>query len=368
MQSAAAIIVQSAWRGYATRAVLDSELLLLGSSASAVVNIQAAWRGRVARDEMLLQHLAATDIQAHWRGKLHRDDILLQHLAAVDIQSRYRGHRTRQSVKVVGVGLTVTGPTGKAIRLARTRDTLELGRGVLGLPLDNSRLHRKHVQIKWVHQSSGGTWAVQKIGKNPAYVKRAAAVSPPRNRHHRVHRRVRASGDSLGSLTLQAGGEVPKVPSAPDQLVIRDGDTIYCSRPTPSIAVTVSFNHPTDDTRRIQRASPEAPAKDDSKVQQPSSGRIRAPKPQPQLTMPSKAGCAKLFREIDENGSGKLSLAEIDKAVVSGRIGRALKCPDVSHKPALMRAYKAADCSVDEFIQKGEFFTLLKFVRCNAVC
>eukprot|EP01043_Picozoa_sp_COSAG02_P047736 COSAG02_NODE_4607_length_5172_cov_2.482555_1_plen_136_part_10 len=135
---------------------------------------------------------------------------------------------------------------------------------------------------------------------------------------------------------LQAGGEVPKVPSAPDQLVIRDGDTIYCSRPTPSIAVTVSFNHPTDDTRRIQRASPEATAKDDSKVQQPSSGRIRAPKPQPQpqpqLTMPNKAGRAKLFSEIDENGDGRLSLAEIDKAVVSGRIGRALKCPGFNHR------------------------------------
>ena len=38
---------------------------------------------------------------------------------------------------------------------------------------------------------------------------------------------------------LQEGGEIPKVPSAPEQLVIRSGDTIYCSRPDPSIAVTV---------------------------------------------------------------------------------------------------------------------------------
>jgi hypothetical protein len=135
------------------------------------------WRGRVARDELLLQHLAATDIQAHWRGKLHRDDILLQHLAAVDIQSRYRGYRTRRSASLVEVGLTVTGPTGNAVRLARRGDTLELGRGVLGLPLDNSRLHRKHVRISWVQQQRGGTWVVQKLGKNPAFVKRAAAVS-----------------------------------------------------------------------------------------------------------------------------------------------------------------------------------------------
>ena len=103
MQSAAATVVQSAWRGYSARAALDAELLRLGVGDAAAVNIQAAWRGRVARDEVLLQHLAATDIQAHWRGKLHRDDILLQHLAAVDIQSRYRGHRTRQSASVISL-------------------------------------------------------------------------------------------------------------------------------------------------------------------------------------------------------------------------------------------------------------------------
>jgi hypothetical protein len=38
----------------------------------AATKIQAAWRGHVARDEILLLHLAETDIQAHWRGKLHR--------------------------------------------------------------------------------------------------------------------------------------------------------------------------------------------------------------------------------------------------------------------------------------------------------
>lgn len=179
---------------------------------------------------------------------------------------------------------------------------------------------------------------------------------------------MRASGDYLSSFALQAGGEVPKVPSAPDQLVIRDGDTIYCSRPTPSIAVMISFNNLADDTRRLQRALPEATAKGDSMARQPSSGRIAAPKPQPQLTMPSTAARAKLFRAIDENGSGRLSLAEIDKAVVSGQIGRALNCPDFNHKPALIRAYKAADYSGDKFIQKGEFFTLLKCVRCNTPC
>ena len=62
----------------------------------------------------------------------------------------------------------------------------------------------------------------------------------------------------------------------PDQLVIRDGDTIYCSRPTPSIAVTATFNSPADDARRIHQTLPEATAKCDSKDHQPSSGRTSA--------------------------------------------------------------------------------------------
>ena len=88
------------------------------------------------------------------------------------------------------------------------------------------------------------------------------------------------------------------------------------------------------------------------------------PKPEPvtQLVMPDKKGRAALFREIDNNGNGGLSLAEIDKAVVDGQIGRALGCADFNHKPALMRAYKAADTSGDGFIERREFFKLLKYV------
>lgn len=95
------------------------------------------------------------------------------------------------------------------------------------------------------------------------------------------------------------------------------------------------------------------------------AGKNSVPKhpPKSQLTMPDKAGRAKLFRDIDVNGNGGLSLAEIDKAVVSGLIGRALNYPDFNHKPALMRAYKAADRSGDEFIQRAEFFKLLKCAR-----
>ena len=52
-----------------------------------------------------------------------------------------------------------------------------------------------------------------------------------------------------------------------------------------------------------------------------------AAKPAPQLTMPDKKRREGLFREMDVNGNGGLSLAEIDKAGDSGVLGRALNCP-----------------------------------------
>ena len=105
----------------------------------------------------------------------------------------------------------------------------------------------------------------------------------------------------------------------------------------------------------------EAVAKGGGKAKKATGGKKSAPVPK--LTMPNKEARTALFREIDVNGNGGLSLAEIDKAVVGGQIGRAMNCPDFDHKPALMRAYKAADTSGDEFIERSEFFKLLKCAR-----
>ena len=51
-----------------------------------------------------------------------------------------------------------------------------------------------------------------------------------------------------------------------------------------------------------------------------------------------------VFQRWDNNGNGGLSLAEIDKAVVQ-------LYPGYDHKPALMRAYKAADRNGDGFVR-----------------
>ena len=62
------------------------------------------------------------------------------------------------------------------------------------------------------------------------------------------------------------------------------------------------------------------------------------------LVAPTKAEREKLFKRMDYNGNGALSLAEIDKAVLE-------LYPGFDNKPALMRAYKAADVSADGFVR-----------------
>jgi Ca2+-binding EF-hand superfamily protein len=84
--------------------------------------------------------------------------------------------------------------------------------------------------------------------------------------------------------------------------------------------------------------------------------------------VPAKEARDGLFNALDVNGNGGLSLAEIDKGVVSGIFTKALS-PEGSqngesfdHKPALMRAYRAADRSQDGFIERSEFALLLQYM------
>ena len=73
------------------------------------------------------------------------------------------------------------------------------------------------------------------------------------------------------------------------------------------------------------------------------------------VTMPSKEERDKAFGKVDFNGNGALSLAEIDKAVIT-------LWPELNNKPALMRAYKAADKNGNGFINRREFRLLLEYL------
>ena len=77
-------------------------------------------------------------------------------------------------------------------------------------------------------------------------------------------------------------------------------------------------------------------------------------KPQP-LEIPDKETLKALFRRVDPNGNGLLSLAELDKAVIE-------LWPRFNNKPAILRAYKAADVNDTGFIGKSEFEYFLRFL------
>ncbi len=62
------------------------------------------------------------------------------------------------------------------------------------------------------------------------------------------------------------------------------------------------------------------------------------------------------FNEMDSNGNGLLSLAEIDKLIST-------MYPEFDNKPALIRAYHASDSNGDGLISKKEFRCLWKYIE-----
>lgn len=61
------------------------------------------------------------------------------------------------------------------------------------------------------------------------------------------------------------------------------------------------------------------------------------------------------FKIMDVNSNGIISLAEIDKYIVELN-------PEYNNKPALMRAYHAADLNNDGFVSKKEYLDLWKYI------
>jgi len=74
------------------------------------------------------------------------------------------------------------------------------------------------------------------------------------------------------------------------------------------------------------------------------------------IVVPPEEERDKIFAAMDYNGNGFLSLAEVDKAIGS-------TFPELDNKPALMRAFKAADVDGNGFVRRNEFRLLLQYLE-----
>ena len=88
------------------------------------------------------------------------------------------------------------------------------------------------------------------------------------------------------------------------------------------------------------------------RLQQSMVADARAP-----LDHPDAQTLALLFKRMDYNGNGQLSLAEIDRSVHEF-------WPGMDHRHPLMRAYRAADLNSDGFIGKKVPFYALLYTVC----
>jgi Ca2+-binding EF-hand superfamily protein len=151
--------------------------------------------------------------------------------------------------------------------------------------------------------------------------------------------------------------------------------SIESNVPSASVSATgttaPSATAPTKSTEPKVKASPSIKTTGNAKTQQATAKEPieSTPSPEPTITsttvpipdvvqqidIPDKTTAMKLFDELDENASGKLSLAELDKGIVT-------LFPDVNNKPAIMAAYKAADRSNNGFVERKEFGYFLRYI------
>ena len=83
------------------------------------------------------------------------------------------------------------------------------------------------------------------------------------------------------------------------------------------------------------------------------------------MMMPAEEEREELFVRLDTNGSGNLSLADMDRGAKDGVLGKALGLDAGKHlnRNVLTRAFRAADSSENGIIEPAEFFKLLQFIE-----
>ena len=90
-------------------------------------------------------------------------------------------------------------------------------------------------------------------------------------------------------------------------------------------------------------------------------GELRVEVDRANALLQDRQNVKRLWRSVDFNGNGYVSLAEVDKMVVADQASGGL-FRDFNNKPALMRAYKAscAGGKNADWIERKEFPFLLR--------
>lgn len=237
-------------------------------------------------------------------------------------------------------------------------------RAVLLKPVEKIKLGKQEIPEP--------TWLLNKIAAegSGSSVARAATTTtpaaPPLPRPASAQPDVRAQPQAQ-TQALQAppapqrasasaeGRRASAPPLAPTAL---RSQPLTAREPTPTHAATVAPHEVGFGPRRASSdvaAAAGAPAASARPAGTPVVS-SRAPKLVADLRRPSAEEIDAIFKTIDFNGNGMLSLAELDKAVLE-------LWPHFNNKPAIMRAYKASDANGSGFISKKEFHLFVLFIQ-----
>eukprot|EP00760_Papus_ankaliazontas_P034431 PhM_4_TR7188/c0_g1_i1/m.29959 len=228
-----------------------------------------------------------------------------------------------------------TQPTG-------TIDDAKIGRAVVLTA--GPQIRRAEVQPPKVHDASFAKWEVFQMNKGSNF------------------------DDALAKLAAinQASPRVLKM-----KIKFLDGTEVCFARSNPEVHTTLAYTH-TYNPNSVFFQKTEGKKQDMHTTLKKSlqftvdgHGRKMAHPQQPgmrgslnfggNLPYPTNAERAELFARCDPNGNGVLSLAELDLAVMT-------LWPHYNNKPAIMRAYKAADKNGSGWLGKKEFKFFLRFL------
>eukprot|EP00759_Apiculatamorpha_spiralis_P004958 PhF_6_TR12975/c0_g1_i1/m.20507 len=230
-----------------------------------------------------------------------------------------------------------TQPTG-------TYDDVKLGRYVEVVRTMGPQLHRAEIDPPKVKDSSFASWSVFPMTRGSNFDQ---ALSQVAALNQATQRALKFKIKFADATEVCFARRKPEDPSSLSYTSTYSPNTVFDQKTATKKAelhasLKSQLRFTVDPTgRKLAKSVPPGP-----RVAQQVKGPLEYPTP---------ADRAALFQRLDVNGNGMLSLAELDKAVVE-------LWPQFNNKPAIMRAYKAADKNGSGWVGKKEFKYFLKYL------